>query len=682
MGELKLISGPKPAPGSLQTFELSYREFAIAGAALGLLAGLFEAAYLRLLPRYTDLVGPDPGPPIWWVAPLVDLVAFGLLGLLTGLVAGRWGTRTPTSRRAGASMGLGAVSLYVTAVLFRGYFRAHTYALGFSIALVIGLAVSCISYLGFRDWRRNSIPRIPRFPSRHPFVALGALLAAFFLIFAFAARGTSDHRLTQTPVPNLLPGSSRPNVVFITLDTARSDHFSSYGYARATTPNIDRLASRGVLFENAVSPSSWTFPSFASMFTGLLPHQHGASADAPLDDPSITLARLLQSQGYETAGFNSNFLWGQKRLGLGQGFDVYDDGSSGFIQNAACTLLGGAIYRMFYYRLIYPNFPGDRDAAQTNQAVTRWLRHRSGRPFFLFINYFDTHAPYLAPAPDGMRFGTLPYRLVRKVRFAGALGNPRRLSPEEMAALVNGYDNCLAYVDGQIGELIELLSRTRDGLNTIVVVTADHGESLGEHGYLGHGWGLQRELLHVPLLIAGPGIPKGMRITGVATTRRIFATILNWAGRGDNAVAGNSLSAFWSRRLGGEAPSKSVISELYTGPATEGGNAFVSLMTTPYHYIRDTRGQRQLFDWHKDPQEENDLASLPEYAATLSAMEKLLDLKIRATRQPWRGLGYAAAFGMGKSSSTGDMVRGHSGASRSVGKPQSEDEELLKSLPY
>jgi arylsulfatase A-like enzyme len=410
------------------------------------------------------------------------------------------------------------------------------------------------------------------------------------------------------------------------------------------------------------------------MFTGLLPHQHGASGGVRLGESSLTLARLLQAQGYETAGFNSNFYWGQRRLGLGQGFDIYDDGSSGFIHNATCTLVGAGIYRLLYCPLVYPDFPAHRNAAQTNQAVIQWLQHRSGRSFFLFINYFDPHAPYLVPSAE-QRFGNLSYGLVRKLRAGSAVQNRGRFSATEIAELVSGYDNCLAYVDGRIGELLGLLAATRDASNTIVVVTSDHGESLGERGYVGHGYSLNQELLHVPLIIAGAGIPEGMQITDVVSTRRIFATILSWASRVGDSVAGDSLSPFWSGRRGGVASSESAISELSTGGTT----AFVSLMTSRYHYILDERGQRQLFDWHKDPQEENNLASLAEYPTTLSAMEGLLEAKVRSTPQPWLGLGYAAAFGMGGSNPTRDAARAHSGA---ISKPPSEDEELLENLPY
>ena len=149
---------------------------------------------------------------------------------------------------------------------------------------------------------------------------LGAMLVGMLSVLVFM---TATAPLTHGN-PHWVSGN-RPNFVFIALDTARADHFSAYGYSKPTTPNWDNLASKGVLFENAIAPAPWTLASFATVFTGLLPHQNQADWETPLADGDLTLTEILHSRGYQTAGFNANYIYGTARAGMAQGFDTYDD---------------------------------------------------------------------------------------------------------------------------------------------------------------------------------------------------------------------------------------------------------------------------------------------------------------------------------------------------------------------
>jgi choline-sulfatase len=254
------------------------------------------------------------------------------------------------------------------------------------------------------------------------------------------------------------------NVLLITLDTTRRDRIGCYGYAQAQTPAIDALAARGLRFEDAVTSVPVTLPSHATMLTGLYPPRHGVRDNGrqTLAPAHETLAEALSSRGYETAAFVGAFVL-DRRFGLDQGFDVYDFSvsASGF-------------------RPRMPDF-NERAASDVTDAALRWLGGRgsggrTGAPFFAWVHYFDPHQPYESP-------------LGREARFAG-----------------RGYDAEIAFADAQIERLVGELERQGVRARTLVIVTADHGEALGEHEEATHGLFVYEGTMRVPLIISNPAL--------------------------------------------------------------------------------------------------------------------------------------------------------------------------------
>ncbi len=396
------------------------------------------------------------------------------------------------------------------------------------------------------------------------------------------------------------PGT--PNIVFIVLDTVRADHLSSYGYSRPTTPNLDRLARAGVLFENAIAPTSWTLASHASMFTGLLPHQHGADWSRPLPRDPRTLADVLRSRGYETAGFVANFNYCQRGWGIGRGFETYVDDSESLRRNLAGTLLGTALIQPVYQNFCRFDYLERQDAREMNRQVFGWLRRRSTRPFFLFLNYFDCHSPYLTEPPYDHRFGKLSDKLVHKLFEALQSKDPARgFTATEQASLVAGYDDCLAFLDEHVGRLLDLLQRSPEGRNTIVIITSDHGEAFGEQGWYSHGYNLYREVLHVPLIITGPGIPKDVRIRRLVRTRDLFSTVLDLAAGGKTPFSPYSLARFWNPQLTPQPFDDFAVSELVPIFNEGGKQAMISLTTPEWQYIYNSSGRQELYHWTGRP---------------------------------------------------------------------------------
>jgi len=300
------------------------------------------------------------------------------------------------------------------------------------------------------------------------------------------------------------------NVLLITIDTLRADHLGCYGDRGAATPVLDDLARRGVRFATAIVQAPLTAPSHASILTGRTPPRHGVRDNGtfvlPEDVP--TLAGAFRASGYQTAAFISGFPL-ERRYGLARGFDTYDDHFPHGEDPRAAHV--------------------ERRADQTTAAVLQWLARPStripGSRWFLWVHYFDPHAPYEPPP--------------------------------ESAARVGGrtYDGEIAFVDEQVGVLLRTLDESGELARTLVVATADHGESLGEHGELTHGVFVYDATLRVPLIVAGPGVSSGLVSMTVARGIDIAPTVSDLAGVAVPAGAeGRSLRDALSGRPMSDAP--------------------------------------------------------------------------------------------------------------------------------
>ncbi|MDJ0852364.1 MAG: sulfatase [Myxococcota bacterium] len=286
-------------------------------------------------------------------------------------------------------------------------------------------------------------------------------------------------------------------MLLVVVDTLRADHTSVHGYERDTTPRLRALADEGVRFERAYAPVGLTAPTHASLFTALHPLTHGLVRNGlSLGSEHVTLAEYLAVRGYQTAGVASSFVL-HRRFGMGQGFAYYDDA---FDPAEATVALdeweGHAVEEGF-----------DRRADHTTRRAVRWLRERRNpaSPFFLFVHYFDPHAPYEPVPAYADRF------------TAGAAGELER----EIAA----YDAEIAFTDAAIGELLDALQELDLARDTVVIVTADHGEGLMQRGYMLHGLSVHEEEVRVPLVVRWPGrvraggvVPEPVSLLDVAPT--------------------------------------------------------------------------------------------------------------------------------------------------------------------
>jgi len=275
---------------------------------------------------------------------------------------------------------------------------------------------------------------------------------------------------------------SHLNFLLITIDTIRSDHLGCYGYEKIKTPHIDQLAKNGVLFENAFSPVPITLPSHASILTGTYPTFHGIRNNGTyaMSESVVTLAELLKSKGYATAAFVSAYVM-DKRFGLDQGFDIYNDD------------LSHEKDQTFLYK--------ERRAEAVTLEAIQWLKETGPLRFFLWVHYFDPHMHYNPPPPFSDEYAD------------------------------NLYDGEIAYTDHWIGVLMETMHQPGLSENTLIVLTGDHGEGLGEHEEKTHGIFIYDATLKVPLIFTCPKLfPKSKRITALVRLIDIAPTILAAAG--------------------------------------------------------------------------------------------------------------------------------------------------------
>lgn len=378
---------------------------------------------------------------------------------------------------------------------------------------------------------------------------------------------------------------SSPDILLIVLDTQRADRLSCYGHNRPTSPNLDRFAGRGAIFEHAVSPAQWTIPSHASLFTGLYPTSHGVTQSSQaLSAGRPHLAEMLRRLGYETIGFCNNPLVGVLNNGFKRGFQTFYNYGGAFpsVPDSSNPWPWpvsqiAELYTQFLRRISYPiqNFVGRSDLAfrislhawltplwsrianfkgqneRSVQDAVHLLEEREERapdkPLFLFINLMETHLPFWPPGEFVDRIA--PYFRASKearailrtwnreaYRWAAPLAEP--LSDMEARVLNDMYDAEVAYQDHYLGQLFDTLEKRKRSHDTLTIIVADHGDGLGDHGYFGHAFVAYDELVHVPLITHWPGrIQAGERIESPVSTRRVFHTILDAAAQSDEQLA-------------------------------------------------------------------------------------------------------------------------------------------------
>lgn len=421
-----------------------------------------------------------------------------------------------------------------------------------------------------------------------------------------------------------------PNVLLIVLDTVRAKSLSLYGNRHPTTPALELFAKTGVLFERAYATAPWTLPSHASMFTGRFPHELSADWLIPLDATYPTLAEVLSAHGYRTAGFVANTSYCSYETGLPRGFVHYEDYriSPGeiVVSSSLGRLLGNhskVRQLVGYYELL-----SRKNVTTINRDFLHWLSRQDGQPFFAFLNYFDAHIPYVPPPPFDEKFGP---KTRAGTFFVGPAGRGAGLTEKHNTSqpyiqMVHGaYEGTIAYIDAHLGRLFAELQQRNLLENTLVIITADHGEQFGEHGLFDHGNSLYMPLLHVPLLIAfPPRIPAGLTIHEPVTLRDLPSTIVSLLPlESGTRFPGHSLARYWDNALRLDASvAMPVLSEVRKGIRTQAGypiskGDMQSLVMGSSHYIRNGDGREELYDLEHDPLEEHDLAHTAEESQRL-----------------------------------------------------------------
>jgi arylsulfatase A-like enzyme len=406
------------------------------------------------------------------------------------------------------------------------------------------------------------------------------------------------------------------SVVFVILDAARARQLSCYGYARATTPEIDRIAREGVVFENVTTPAVYTVGAMSSIWTSQPPDEHHGDTgfETPLPGDRLTLPELLSGHGVKTAGFVANAMAG-RALGFARGFSEFHE------------VFGDPELRD-------PEL-GSR-AELFRRVLPRWLAGRRS-PFFLYVHFREPHFPYDPPAEFRTRFGPdapLPPAASRERDwYLDVNRGNRRPSVAEIEHLVRLYDGNLAYVDREVGALRRALEDTGLLGDVLLVLAADHGEQLFEHGYISHSAQVYEESTRVPLILRLPGAAEaGRRISAQVDLLDVAPTIADMfgllgEGGSDREFEGRTL---WPVIAGAPGKRLAVSRSVWDRP-------LYAVRAGRHKLIRDTRsGEEHLYDAAADPREQSDrLSDDPLRAAALR--EDLFEWLGRLRRRPGGG---------------------------------------------
>ena len=409
-----------------------------------------------------------------------------------------------------------------------------------------------------------------------------------------------------------------PSVVLISVDTLRPDALGAYG-GPVATPSFDRLAKEGVLFEKAFAPAPATATSHATLFTGQAPQRHGVLRNGEvLPDAASTLAEAFQAHGYQTAAFVSSFVL-DPRFGWGQGFQHFD----AVLPEAGATMGKRKPYPGAFWSA--QRFDGfDRRAIATTDAAIRWVE-KAPAPFFLFVHYFDPHAPYVPPKVFADRTASVRFPLDGR----GVPG----VSPARLERLVQRYHGEVLYVDDALAALLDAVARRTDD-SALVVLTADHGEGLGQHAWIEHAVHLYDEQIQVPLLVRWPGeVPEGRRIATPVELADVAPTVLELAGiESDAPRDGRSLAA--TIRGGAEPAAHPIfgIRRLVEEKTGWDQGVKLSVRSDDWKYIFASESQSELYDLDADPGEQNDV--LASHGARAAEMRKQLEAHVAELPKP------------------------------------------------
>jgi uncharacterized sulfatase len=480
---------------------------------------------------------------------------------------------------------------------------------------------------------------------------------------------------------------TKPNVLLIILDTLRRDRLSIYGNPRPTSPAFDAFADDHLLFQRAVAPAQWTVPAHTSMFTGIYPGAHGVTqSNSVLNELHPTLAEILRANGYHTTAFCNNPLISVLNHGLTRGFESFHNYATAIPYRPEAVIQRPAARRAFdkwfrpyarkmgnlfaqnddWFRLAlhpvfvpiwtrYINFKG-HTADSISDLIAYWKAHQAGgaaQPMFAFVNLMGAHLPYHPPqdwltkiAPE-LKGDRRAFAFINQFNADGAgweSPSEQPLEDWQHHALNAFYEAEIAYQDSQLGRLLDFLKTSGTLDDTVVIIAADHGEMHGEHAFFGHAFTVYHELVHVPMAMHIPDIPRS-RVDATISTRRLFHTVLDLA-QAQTPLDSNDANAdvrglsLLNVITGSERVNDPAFSEAFA-PIT-----FVKVVEHRNREIVDAlalretrrsvyegdyklmlRGDRveALYHVSDDPDEQHDLSSAPHMQPIISALRARID---------------------------------------------------------
>lgn len=445
-------------------------------------------------------------------------------------------------------------------------------------------------------------------------LVVGVLIISAIIFFPKISR-----RLNQNPYVETAGGLSlklinkqevisknRPNIVLITPDTLRGDHLSCYGYDKISTRFVDSLAEEGVLFENAISTSPWTLPSFASLFTSLYPTVHGAGREVSfavhtgIREGVVRLAEVLKEVGYHTRALSQSWFLGED-FGFRHGFDYYNNMWRG-LEDIRAREISKRKKAFLWSYLVDPGKKISKSIAQaTTDEIIDWLEVNDQYPFFLWVHYLDPHFPYKRVKNynlDTNYKGKLTDDLVGNMDFFQLRTGAYRLNQDDKKYFEVLYDEEILYIDESIGRILDKLKQINQTDNTLFVFTSDHGEEFWEHGRFGHGIGMHQEVINVPLIMKLPGIlPSGARINQHVSLVDVMPTILDILGvKHKIKLEGESLLPLIN---GDQTSDRAVFNEL---PKFFENRKSITKNNYKLIYFPSSKNA-ELFDLEKDPHE-------------------------------------------------------------------------------
>jgi arylsulfatase A-like enzyme len=483
--------------------------------------------------------------------------------------------------------------------IFRRYCRTDTMV----VILISVVAGRLLFHAAHPIVRRERVERYfaSRWSRMWTFAKLGAgaLLLLVVLVLGLDPTGDAGRSAASDDDGQVAPPAM--NVVLITIDTLRANHLEHLGYRKPTSPLTRELAGAAVVFREAVAQYPLTTPSHASILTGRYVRSHGATANAvPIHGSAVLLSEVLKSHGYSTAAFVTSPIIGEK-YGFSRGYDYFVERNSGdFSKSSLSDWMGQLRILRVWWRF--------KGLNRTTVAAERWLLGNPDAPFFLWLHYITPHSPYSPPFSYERRWDTYRSKVVPSIQGLGQI-NSGEVEPtaEDIDHIVALYDAEIEFTENMLTTLIDALDRMGVRENTLIVFTADHGESLYDRSfYFGHGKKLYDEEILVPLFFYCPGhLPEGRTIDEQVETIHIAPTILDFLGLPpEQSFQGMSLMNIidpGSRDTGGPH----VLHPLEEKPAfsINHNGRMVRFHGWKYIEIDDELGTEELYDLTNDPGE-------------------------------------------------------------------------------